>query len=179
MNDDWRLQVDLHDASDARSLVELLDSSELQHDLSAAFHDRVIVSQDDARVFLYAGSREQAEHEALIAAERRETEERGYPEFEVRADLPSRHDATSFAERPPNPFAVHPPPVKVGADRPLEVVDERVQLIVWPGPVEVAVCVLDIAVEGRDGRVDQLGHRLSPGSIRSTPPPPRSSLRRR
>jgi hypothetical protein len=147
VNDDWRLQVDLHDADDARSLVELLDSGEPQHDLSAAFHDRVIVSHDDARVFLYAGSREQAEHarelvlalakrygwsvdpdlkrwhpsaeewedpdtplpatdaarlaehEALIATERRETEERGYPELEVRADLPSRHEAVRFAER--------------------------------------------------------------------------------
>lgn len=147
MSDDWRLQVDLHDAGDARSLVELLDSSELQHDLSAAYHDRVIVSHDDACVFLYAGSRKQteharelvltlakrhgwsvdpdlkhwhpsaeewedsdvplpatdaarlAEHEALIDTERRETEERGYPEFEVRADLQSRHEAIRFAER--------------------------------------------------------------------------------
>lgn len=147
MNDDWRLQVDFQDADDARSLAGLLDSGELEHDLSAAYHDRVIVSHDDACVFLYAGSREQAEHarklvlalakrhgwnvdpdlkrwhpsaeewedpdkplpttdaarlaehEALIATERRETEERGYPEFEVRADLPSRHDAIRFAEQ--------------------------------------------------------------------------------
>ncbi len=147
MNDDWRLQVDFQDAGEAESLVGLLDSGELEHDLSAAYHDRVIVSHDDAHVFLYAGSREQAEqarelvlavakrhgwsvdpdlkrwhpsaeewedpykplpttdaarlkeHEALIATERKETEERGYPEFEVRADLPSRHDAIRFAEK--------------------------------------------------------------------------------
>lgn len=147
MNDDWRLQVDFQDADGAGSLVGLLDSSDLQHDLSAAYHDRVIVSRDDACVFLYAGSRKQAgharelvlalakrhgwnvdpdlkrwhpsaeewedpdkplpttdaarlkEHEALIATERKETEERGYPEFEVRADLPSRHDAVRFAEK--------------------------------------------------------------------------------
>jgi hypothetical protein len=42
---------------------------------------------------------ELAEHEALIAAERKETEERGHPEFEVRIDLPSRHDALRFAEQ--------------------------------------------------------------------------------
>ena len=34
-----------------------------------------------------------------MAAERKQTEERGYPEFEVRANLPSRHDALHFAER--------------------------------------------------------------------------------
>jgi hypothetical protein len=40
-----------------------------------------------------------AEHERLIETERRETEERGYPEFEVRADLPSRRAAAAAAER--------------------------------------------------------------------------------
>lgn len=144
MNDDWRLQVDLHEEEHVRRLLERLDARELEHDLSDAFHDRVIVSRDGDRVFLYAGTREQAEsagklvdrlaaehgwsvdaelkhwhptaeewedpdlplpdddaaraaeHAALIAAERRETEERGYPEFEVRIDLPSRHDAAHF-----------------------------------------------------------------------------------
>jgi hypothetical protein len=40
-----------------------------------------------------------AEHRALIATERRETEKRGYPEFEVRVDLPSHHDAGELSER--------------------------------------------------------------------------------
>jgi len=40
-----------------------------------------------------------AEHEALMAAERKQAEERGYPEFEVRIDLPSRDDAIDLAER--------------------------------------------------------------------------------
>jgi hypothetical protein len=147
MNDDWRLQVDFHEEEHVRSLLEHLDARELEHDLSEAFHDRVIVSRHGNRVFLYAGTREQAEsagklidqlatehgwnvdaelthwhptaeewenpdvplpdgdaarqaeHAALIAAERRETEERGYPEFEVRVDLPSRHDAVHFEEQ--------------------------------------------------------------------------------
>ena len=147
MNDDWRLQIDLHDEKHLRPLVERLDARELEHDLSDAFHDRVIVSRNDKRVFLYAGSREQAEqarkliltlaeqhgwtvdadlkrwhptaedwedpdkplpegdaaqiaeHEALMAAERKETAETGDPEFEVRVDLPSRHEAIRFAER--------------------------------------------------------------------------------
>jgi hypothetical protein len=147
MNDDWRLQVEFHDAGLAHRLPEMLEAGELQHDLSDALHDRVVVTRDEAKVFLYAGSREQAErardlllalaerhgwkvdvdfkhwhpvaeewedpdeplpsgegaqkaeHEALIAGERREAEERGRPEFEVRIDLPSHHDAVQLAKR--------------------------------------------------------------------------------
>lgn len=141
MNDDWRLEIKIGDAARAEELVELLGEPELQHDLSGAFHDRVIVSRDDDVVFLYAGSREQiegartlldtiaeqkrwgmhpnlkrwhgaaedwedpdaapadAEHERLMAAERKRAEETGSPEFEVRVDLPSRHDAVKFAEQ--------------------------------------------------------------------------------
>lgn len=39
-----------------------------------------------------------AEHEALIARERKEAAA-GHPEYEVRVDLPSRHEAAAFAER--------------------------------------------------------------------------------
>jgi len=147
MNDEWRLQVDPHDPSHAKLVTERLEARELEHDLSNAFADRVIVSRDDTRIFLYAGSKEQAEsarelmlslakqhgwelslelkrwhptaeewedpdkplpdgesakiaeHEALIAAERKQTEETGHPEFEVRVDLPSHHDALDLAER--------------------------------------------------------------------------------
>jgi hypothetical protein len=147
MNDDWRLQVDLHDPKHAQPLLERLDARELQHELSGAFHDRIVVSRDDARIFLYAGSREQiegarelllklaeqhgwsldvelrrwhpsaedwedpdkplpdsdgateAERKESMAAERRHSEESGDPEFEVRVDLPSRHDALDFAKR--------------------------------------------------------------------------------
>jgi hypothetical protein len=147
MNDDWRLQVDLHEESHGRALSERLDAQQLQHDLSDAFHDRVIVTRDGAQVFLYAGTREQAEkareaiesdarqhgwslevdfrhwhplaeewedpdkplpasdaaklaeRKELMARERKETEKRGYPEFEVRADLPSHHDALVLSEQ--------------------------------------------------------------------------------
>jgi hypothetical protein len=58
VNDDWRLQVDV-DHPD--SLLDSLDARELEHDLSTAFHDRVIVSRDGTRIFLYSGTREQAE----------------------------------------------------------------------------------------------------------------------
>jgi hypothetical protein len=147
MNDDWRLQVDPEDPGHGRALTERLEARELEHDLSAAFHDRVIVSRNYDRLFLYAGTKEQAEsarelvlklakedgwtvdldlrrwhpaaeewvdaeeplpsdeggikaeHEVLMAAERKEAEERGYPEFEVRIDLSSRDDALDLTER--------------------------------------------------------------------------------
>lgn len=147
MNDDWRLQIVLHDAGHALQLLEQLKSPKLQHDLSDAFEDRAIVSRDGGLVFVYAGSREQAEgarrlvlslteqhgwdvdadlkhwhptaedwedpdkplpdddaarlaeHEVLMGHEREETAWSGHPEFEVRVDLPSRHDAVRFSER--------------------------------------------------------------------------------
>jgi hypothetical protein len=42
---------------------------------------------------------ERAEHEELIATERRETAEHGHPEFEVRINLPSRHEARALAKQ--------------------------------------------------------------------------------
>ena len=40
-----------------------------------------------------------AEHAELIAAEREQAAQRGAPEFEVRVDLPSHHEAARFAEQ--------------------------------------------------------------------------------
>ncbi len=40
-----------------------------------------------------------AEHQAKIAKERRETEEQGYPQYEVRIDFPSHGEAESFADQ--------------------------------------------------------------------------------
>jgi hypothetical protein len=147
MNDDWRLQIDFVDEGLADHLHDRLDAEELEHDLSRAFHDRVIVSRNGTTVFLYAGDREQAEkardlverlmreekeevevsfmrwhpeaeewrpadeplpddaeakaaeHAARVAHERKESEESGYPEYEVRINLPSHHEAGEFADR--------------------------------------------------------------------------------
>jgi hypothetical protein len=44
-------------------------------------------------------SEHEAEREQLIERERREAQERGYPEFEVRVDCPSHRDAVAFAEK--------------------------------------------------------------------------------
>lgn len=147
MNDDWRLQVDLDEDGHAEALTDRLEARELEHDLKEEFHDRVVVTRNGARLFLYAGTRDQAErgrevveadakehgwkaqvelrhwhptaldwedpdeplpaddaarlaeHQTVIAREREETEKNGYPQYEVRVDLPSRDEAIEFAER--------------------------------------------------------------------------------
>src|SRR5947209_5909548 len=67
---------------------------------------------------------------------------------------------------------IHPAPVQIGADRTLQVVDERVHLGVRGGPVEVSVGIRDVTVKGGDRRIDQLGHRLQ----RKVPPSRRIGL---
>jgi hypothetical protein len=146
-NDDWRLQIDFRDDGPLDALQDRLDAEDLEHDLSEAFQDRVIVSRNETTIFVYAGDRgqaeraqnlierlcredeeevtvdfrrwhpiaedwkpadeplpddpaeERAERQEAIAREVKETEERGYPEFEVRIDLPSRGEAERFAEQ--------------------------------------------------------------------------------
>lgn len=73
MNDEWRLQIDT--AGAGSEMVERLASRELEHELSAAFGDTVIVSRDGDTVFLYAGSREQAESAAALVAQLAERHE--------------------------------------------------------------------------------------------------------
>ncbi|HEX3733762.1 MAG TPA: hypothetical protein VHU86_01285 [Solirubrobacterales bacterium] len=118
MNDEWRLQIDLRDESHALPLVEHLDARELEHDLSGAFHDLVIVSRDGARLFLYAGSRKQAEAARDLVADLDEKEgwsadvalARWHPETlewedpdkplaEGSAAAPAAHEALVAAER--------------------------------------------------------------------------------
>ena len=48
---------------------------------------------------LPTGPDEAAEHAELIEHEREEVAERGYPEFEVRVELPSHRDAVKFVEQ--------------------------------------------------------------------------------
>ena len=147
MNDDWRVRIDVHDDSVARSLTEQLNADELEHDLDHAFHDRVVLSVEGSLLFAYAGSREQAqrvadlvkqlaqqhdvtldveiarwhpvaeewqdpdeplpvtaadaeeEREERVEEEREDSSEQGYPEFEVRVQLASHHDASELSHR--------------------------------------------------------------------------------
>lgn len=67
LGDDWRLRIDLHEDGVTSRLLERVDARELEHDLSTAFHDRIVISRDGAEVFCYAGTRDQAERaEQLI-----------------------------------------------------------------------------------------------------------------
>jgi hypothetical protein len=55
---------------------------------------------EDASQPLPENERErEAEHEALMAEEAREAEQRGYPEFEVRIDFPSWGEASELSKR--------------------------------------------------------------------------------
>jgi hypothetical protein len=69
MNDDWRIQVDFLEEGFADALHDQLDAEELKHDLSGAFHDRVVATRDGTTVFLYAGDRDQAERAKTLVEE--------------------------------------------------------------------------------------------------------------
>ncbi len=66
MNDEWRLRIDTKGAGE--KVVGGLASRELEHDLSAAFGDTVIVSREGDTVFLYTGGRDQAERAAGLVS---------------------------------------------------------------------------------------------------------------
>jgi hypothetical protein len=59
MDDDWRLQIDLDDDGVAGNLADHLRAAELEHDLNVDIGQRVIVSHEGERIFLYAGDRDQ------------------------------------------------------------------------------------------------------------------------
>jgi hypothetical protein len=67
MNDDWRIEIDAADEGEALLLIEALGGPGPGHGegpgqtLGTAFGDKVIVSREGARIYLYAGTREQAE----------------------------------------------------------------------------------------------------------------------
>jgi hypothetical protein len=61
MNDDWRVQVTCPTTATAANLSELLREGDFQHSLQDAAGERVVVSVDGHELFLYAGSRAQAE----------------------------------------------------------------------------------------------------------------------
>jgi uncharacterized protein YdbL (DUF1318 family) len=147
MNDDWRVLVTLDDARHAAEIGEQIRGGKLEHELRTAAGERVVVSVDDDRVFLYAGSRSQAdaagaavstlaaqhgfsvrtdlrhwhpvaqqwedpaaplpqerkalsgELAELARQEDEQSQKLGYAEFEVRVQLPTRHETVAFAQQ--------------------------------------------------------------------------------
>jgi hypothetical protein len=67
MSDDWRLRIDVHEPSRALRLLDRLDASELEHELSGSFPDRVIISRENSTLYCYTGAREQAERAEELA----------------------------------------------------------------------------------------------------------------
>ena len=61
MNDDWRVQVTCPTTATAANLSELLREGDFQHSLQDAAGERVVVSVDGHELFLYAGTRTQAD----------------------------------------------------------------------------------------------------------------------
>lgn len=64
MNDDWRVQVTCPTSEAADKLGEQLRAGEFQHNLQDTAGERVVVSVDERELFLYAGTRAQAERAA-------------------------------------------------------------------------------------------------------------------
>jgi hypothetical protein len=99
MNDEWRLQIDVEDEGNAGSLTDRLDAADLEHELSEAFHDKLIVSGDGARVFVYAGTRAQAEQARDLIAKLAETNG-----WNVEAELTHWHPEAEEWEDPDLPL---------------------------------------------------------------------------
>ena len=60
MADDWRVTIDFDDEGDGTQLTEWLAAVELEGEERSSLGDRVIVSRDGPRVYLYADSPEPA-----------------------------------------------------------------------------------------------------------------------
>jgi hypothetical protein len=99
MNDDWRVQIDFQETGHVEALPDRLEAVEAEHDLKRAYQDRVIVSRDGSRIFLYAADREQAEQaQALIEGLAREHG------WKLQCDLRHWHPVAEEWESPDDPL---------------------------------------------------------------------------
>jgi hypothetical protein len=144
-DDDWRVKVTTGDEDQARTLFQALHRGEVAHELGGGLDGRVVVSIDGRELFLYAGTRAQAEaasaavksdasqrgwtpttvlnrwhpaseewedadaplpsdaaseaaeHAELVTEERVESNEAGFPEWEVRVTCASHADTLTLA----------------------------------------------------------------------------------
>jgi hypothetical protein len=70
VSDDWRLTVELAEEGNAPGLVNSLQELELEDAHRARVGDRVVVSQDEGNVFLYADTEERARQVNALVQER-------------------------------------------------------------------------------------------------------------
>lgn len=69
MADEWRVEVDLDDEQHGFTLGERLRSLDLDDEARERLGDRVIVTRDGPRMFLYAGTEEQVREAERVARE--------------------------------------------------------------------------------------------------------------
>ncbi len=69
MSDEWRVEVDLDDEQHGFKLGERLRSLDLDDEARERLGDRVIVTRDGPRIFLYAAAEEQAREAERVARE--------------------------------------------------------------------------------------------------------------
>jgi hypothetical protein len=77
MAEDWRVAIGFEDSGHLDRLSQDLESHVVEDDVRAAFGDRIVVSNDRDRLFLYADTRSAAETAA--AEVRRTTAANGWP----------------------------------------------------------------------------------------------------
>jgi hypothetical protein len=148
VSDDFRVTVELEDEGPVADFVDRVRAADLEADVLARLHDRVVVSHDADKVFFYADTEAAAreverlitpllaehgladatvavtrwhpveedwrpvdepvpsdaegvdrERERFDEREAAEAQERGWADFEVRAELPSHRDTVRFAKR--------------------------------------------------------------------------------
>jgi hypothetical protein len=119
MHDEWRLQVDAGGAGN--EVVERLASRELEHDLGAAFGDTVIVSRDGDVVFLYAGSRDQAESAAGLVSQLAE-----HNGWQLATELTRWHPEAEEWKTPDEPLPADPAARR--AEHEEAIADERAEV---------------------------------------------------
>ncbi|OLE37980.1 MAG: hypothetical protein AUG48_02995 [Actinobacteria bacterium 13_1_20CM_3_68_9] len=67
MSDEWRIEVDLDDEQHGFTLGERLQSLDLDDEARERLGDRVVVTRDGAKMFLYAATEEQAREAERVA----------------------------------------------------------------------------------------------------------------
>jgi hypothetical protein len=97
MSDDWRLMIEVGEPPALERLVEAIGRDKLVREARDALGGRVAVTHDGPHLFVYGDSEEQVR--AAQTALRPLLTEQGYPEWEVRLGLPTRHDASALAEQ--------------------------------------------------------------------------------
>jgi len=69
MSDEWRVEVELEDEKHGHTLGERLRSLDLDDEARKRLGDRVVVTRDGPRIFMYAGGEQQAREAERTASE--------------------------------------------------------------------------------------------------------------